>query len=74
MPSIEHLRIKRKSKMSVKYELKFRVTGFPWKVFDTYTEKDNSELKKYYSLLKQSKFNDGVKVIKITTTRTEIDL
>lgn len=60
--------------MGVKYELKFRVVGFPWKVFDTYNDKSDPELSKYHSLLKQSRFNDGVKVIKIVTTRTEIKL
>tara|TARA_R110000803_G_scaffold176264_1_gene238729 strand:+ start:1444 stop:1641 length:198 start_codon:yes stop_codon:yes gene_type:complete len=58
--------------MSVKHELRFKVKGFPWKVFDTYTDRNDPDLEKYYHMLSNTKFNDGVKVIRITTMRTEI--
>ena len=60
--------------MSFKYELKFKTTGLPWKIFDTYKSKDCSELKKYHKKLSQLKFNEGVKVIEVNTTRKEINL
>ena len=58
--------------MDTKYELRFKTIGFPWKVFDTYKTKKDPELKKYHDMLNKTKFNDGVKVIEIITTRSEI--
>lgn len=60
--------------MSVKYELKFKTAGSPWKVFDTYESKDYSELKKYHTALSNLKFSDGVKVIEVRTTRKEVEI
>lgn len=59
-------------KDQVRYELMFRITGFNWRGFDTYNEKDSPELKKYFNMLNKQKFNDGVKIIKIQTTREEV--
>jgi len=58
----------------IKYELKFRTKDFPWKVFDTYKSKCDPELKKYHDMLSKTKFNGGVKVIKVETIRTEIKI
>ena len=58
--------------MSTIYELRFKTTGFPWKVFDTYKTKEDPELKKYHDMLSKTKFNDGVKVVEIKTIRTEV--
>ena len=56
----------------IKYELKFKIDGFPWRVFDTYSDRDLEELKRYKALLESQKFNAGVKAIKITTIREEV--
>jgi hypothetical protein len=53
-------------------ELRFRTVGFPWRVFDTYKTKEDPELKKYHDMLSNTKFNGGVKVIEIGTTRKEV--
>jgi hypothetical protein len=62
------------SDIKYKYELKFKTAGFPWKVFDTYKTINDLELKKYHDLLNKTKFNDGVEIIKIETTRTKVVL
>ncbi len=59
---------------TVKYELRFKIEGFPWRTFDTYTNKSDPELIKYAAALKSTKFNNGVKLIKIELTQTEVDL
>ena len=60
--------------VTYKYELRFKTTGFPWKVFDTYGSKDDPEIKKYADMLNKTKFNGGVKLIEIKTTRAEINI
>lgn len=56
------------------YELRFKTMGYPWKVFDTYKSKDDPQLVIYHNLLAKTKFNGGVKVVEIKTTRATIDL
>lgn len=60
--------------MSIRYELKFKTIGFPWRTFDTYKSKDCAKLKKYHEALSNQKFNEKVKVIEIRTTRREVNL
>ena len=58
----------------VKYELSFKTTEFPWKVFDIYSDKSDPELIKYAKLMRKTKFNDGVKLVEIRTIRTSMDI
>jgi len=62
------------SGIKYEYELRFKTTGFPWKVFDTYKTINDPELKKYHGMLRKTKFNNGVEIIKIETTRTKVVL
>ena len=59
--------------MSVKYELGYKVKGGNWKVFDTYKNISDPNIKKYYNLLSSQKYNGWVRIVKIKTTRELID-
>jgi len=59
--------------MNIKYELSYKIKGGSWKVFDKYKDVLDPDIKKYYNLLAGQKYNDGVRVIKIKTTRELID-
>jgi len=59
---------------SIKYELKFKIASYQWRTFDTYTDKEDPDIKKYANLLSKSEFNNGVKLIEVKTTRTEVDI
>ena len=59
--------------MSVNYELGYKIKGGNWKVFDSYKDLLDPDIKKYYNLLAGQKYNDGVRVVKIKTTRELVD-
>ena len=59
---------------TIKYQLIFKITGKHYRVFDTYDSAFDPDIKKYSKALSNSVYNEGVKLIKIETTRTEIDL
>lgn len=61
-------------KTSTKYELKSKTKGFGWKTFDTYKDRNDPAIEKYTKALKGMRFNDGVKLVTITTTKTEESL
>ena len=60
--------------MAAKYELKYKIRDFDWRVFDTYKSKDDPELKKYFRMLSNHKYSVGVKVFRVETIRTEVEL
>lgn len=59
---------------SVRYELRFKTKGYPWKVFDTYKSKDCPELIKHHDVYSKSKIIEDVEVVEIRTTREVIAL
>lgn len=59
---------------SIKYELKYKIQGFSWVTFDTYADSGDPDIKKFAGALRSMTYNDGVKLVKIETIRTEIDL
>ena len=59
--------------VSVKYELRFKTTGCPWRVFDTYKAKDDPELIKHHKNYSKSKIIKAVEVVEVKTTRTVIN-
>jgi hypothetical protein len=60
--------------MTVKYEMRFKTKGAPWKVFDNYKSKGDPELKKHYGLYSNHRIIEEVEVIEIKTTRKKIDI
>lgn len=60
--------------MSLKYELRFKTKGYPWKVFDTYNTIDCPEMMKHYNVYKKAKIIEDVEVIEIKTTRRKTAL
>lgn len=52
----------------------FKVIGRPYKVLDTYESARDPDIKKYSKALSHLTYIEGVKLIKVETTRTEIDL
>ena len=60
--------------MTAKYELKYKIRDFDWRIFDTYKSKDDPELKKYFRMLSDVKYSVGVKVYRVETIRTEVEL
>ena len=60
--------------IKVKYELQFKTVGCRWKVFDTYSSKGDEDLRKYANALSVMKFNDGVRLIKVETSREEVEI
>lgn len=60
--------------MAIKYELKFKTKGLAWKVFNTYKTADDPDIEKYSRLLRNMRFNDGVKLIKVETIREEVKI
>ena len=52
----------------------FKVIKKPYKVFDTYESARDPDIKKYIKALSTLTYIEGVKLIKVETTRTEIDL
>ena len=59
---------------TIKYQLMFKIEGRHYRVFDTYDSVYDPDIKKYSKALSKSAYNEGVKLIKVETTRTEIDL
>jgi len=59
---------------NIKYELRYKTTGFPWRVFDTYKAKDDPELIKHHKVYSSSEIIKDVQVIEVKTTRTIINI
>lgn len=60
--------------MKTTYELWFKIEGVKPKLFDSYTDLNDPDIKKYYKALSKSKFNEWVKLIKVDVTKTDIDV
>jgi len=58
--------------MSIKYELRYKTTGFPWRVFDTYKSKDDPELIKHHKVYSSSIIIEDVEVVEVKTIRTMV--
>lgn len=61
-------------KTTIKYELILKTTGNPWCKFDEYKDKEDPNIDKYAKAFKRMKFNEGVKIVTVTTTREEVYL
>lgn len=59
---------------SIKYELRFKTKGYPFRVFDTYKAKDDPDLIKFHKAYGKSKIVEAVEVVEIKTVRTKINL
>ena len=59
---------------SVKYELKYKIKGHGWKVFDTYKTPDDPKINEFATGIKAMKYSEGVKLIKVETIRIEVDI
>ena len=57
---------------SVKYELRFKTSNRPWRVFDTFKSKDCPELTKHFRVYSKSSIIDEVEVIEIRIIRKSI--
>lgn len=59
--------------MSIEYRLSFKIKGHNWKVFDSYKNLSDPNLKEYYYKLLRLKHIESIKVAKIKTTIELID-
>lgn len=58
-------------KKSTKYELKIKQRGHGWRVYNTYTDKNDPVINAVTHLFKSRSYVESVKLVTVTTTRED---
>lgn len=60
--------------MKTTYELWFKIETLKPRLFDSYKDLNDPDIKKYYRLLSKQNFSEWVKLVKVGVIKTDIDI